>query len=154
MTIKELMEKYKNEDGTIDFEKAEKEFQENVGKIVSSTKKELSDKHEKTIEELSLKTKDIDEDNSKIKELEEHIQKIARQTEIDSFTKKATEFGVDSKLIDAFVESGSKLDKIDLEKFKKEEVKKIDKDQGAAVNEDNDKSVVEAQTKSLLDLIR
>jgi hypothetical protein len=142
--LQEIIKNNTDEKGDIDFEKVGEivasENQKKIDSIIVAKKNKAKEKLSKMEEELNeLKNSSkkaepkIKADNSddsdlikkQFEELKSQIENMQKEKEkeskIKAFKKSAKELKVDDILINSFIDSGSDLDKIDLDKFKGKE---------------------------------
>jgi tRNA(Phe) wybutosine-synthesizing methylase Tyw3 len=128
--LQEIIKNNTSESGEIDFSKLEEivnaENQKKIDSIIIANKSKSKEKMAKLEEELNAlknsskpnsddpekKTNPSDGSEVTMKEEKE------KETQIKEFKKKAKDLKVDENLITSFIDSGSNLEKIELEKFK------------------------------------
>jgi hypothetical protein len=141
--LQEIIKNNTSESGEIDFSKLEEivnaENQKKIDSIIIANKSKSKEKMAKLEEELNAlknsskpnsddpekKTNPSDGSEVIMKEFEELKKQISsmkeekeKETQIKEFKKKAKDLKVDENLITSFIDSGSNLEKIELEKFK------------------------------------
>lgn len=129
MDVKELIVKYTNSDGVLDFESLQKDIDTHTGSVASKIKKDLTSKFEtEKIDLLNQSSKlgeTKNETEERLKKLDEEFKTMKMEKEISVFKETAKDLKINDNLIDAFISSGANLSEIDLNTFVEEPIKKL-----------------------------
>lgn len=179
MNPKDLIEQFKNEDGSIDEEGLAKAVQDQFGTIASQARKKAKGNNTKetdtqnqsdqvtqeegTSEESSDPTKDVSniQNEALLKEvmqsvdgLKKELSGLKNENKAQDFKKRAADLNVDPNIVEAFISSGANLDEIDLESLRTETVPDEEETENTSeTNSDSDEGNFNSK-EDLLELAR